>query len=273
MTPTTTTPHGQNAASLDTLGVDSLNPRSVILSVLLGSHPPALPGKAITAMCELFGFRPGTVRTALSRMVAKEDLELQDTTYQLGATHLGRQRSQDSGRTRVSSNWNGDWIIVAAIAERRSMAERRTFRSQMIEARMGELRPETWVRPANIDPDLDIPGLFVGYGSTGHEDPVDLIGRLWPLEEFDAHTKVLLKELTRTAPLLTAAARANDFNILAETFQISAAVVRFLRQEPQLPPELHENAGAVDQLRETYDDYEFRFRTLLKAFFRSAQAQ
>ena len=35
------------------------------------------------------------------------------------------------------------------------MWARREFRTHMINARMGELRPECWLRPSNIDDPVD----------------------------------------------------------------------------------------------------------------------
>ena len=56
------------------LGVRPLSARSLVLSTLLGSHPPRLPGPALVAVGALFDLGPGTMRTAVSRMVADGEL-------------------------------------------------------------------------------------------------------------------------------------------------------------------------------------------------------
>jgi phenylacetic acid degradation operon negative regulatory protein len=67
------TPAEQELA-VEELELQPLDARSVALSVLLGSHPPALPARALVALAELFGIAGGTMRTALSRMVAAREL-------------------------------------------------------------------------------------------------------------------------------------------------------------------------------------------------------
>ena len=42
-----------------------LTARSVLLSVLLGSHPPELPVRALVGAAELFGISHGSARVAL----------------------------------------------------------------------------------------------------------------------------------------------------------------------------------------------------------------
>jgi hypothetical protein len=82
------------------LGLGPLDARSLALSVLLGSHPPVLPARALVALAELFGIAGGTMRTALSRMVAAGELEAADGRYRLAGRLLERQRAQ-AGVTRL----------------------------------------------------------------------------------------------------------------------------------------------------------------------------
>ena len=55
-----------------------LNARSLALSVLLGSHPPELPARAFVSLATLFGIAAGTMRTAISRMLAAGELAAVD---------------------------------------------------------------------------------------------------------------------------------------------------------------------------------------------------
>ena len=93
------------------LGLAPLDARSVALSVLLGSHPPVLPARALVALAELFGIAGGTMRTALSRMVAAGDLESTDGRYRLASRLLDRQQAQDIGRRHPVQRWDGGWHL------------------------------------------------------------------------------------------------------------------------------------------------------------------
>jgi phenylacetic acid degradation operon negative regulatory protein len=239
-----------------------------MLSVLLGSHPPQLSAAHLIAVGSLFGFTAGSVRTALSRMTSNGELTLETGKYRLGQRMLDRQRVQDSGRTSTPGAWSGDWILATVLVERRSVAERRAFRTAMTSARMGELRPDTWLRPANISAPSPGPEFIVTTGTTQVDDAPGLAARLWPLEHYDQHTAVLLDELAATIGLLD----SGDPSAIPATFHLSAEVVRFLRIEPQLPLELHPASAQVHELRRAYDEYELKFRALLRSFLLSQTA-
>ena len=122
-----------------------------MLSVLLGLEPPVLPVRSLVAVGELFGIAPGTMRTALSRMVAAGELSVGDEGYRLRGRLLERKAAQDIGRRPAAGRWDGAWWVAVVSAPRRSIADRRAFRTDMANARMGELRVDTWMRPANLD--------------------------------------------------------------------------------------------------------------------------
>ena len=77
--------------------LEPLNARSIVLSVLLGAHPPRMPVGRILEFTALFDLPDGTVRTALSRMVAAGDLVNDDGVYRLAARLVKRQVQQDAG--------------------------------------------------------------------------------------------------------------------------------------------------------------------------------
>ena len=155
---------GMAAAAPGSL-LEPLTPRSIVLSVLLGSHPPRMPVGRILDFTSLFGLADGAVRTALSRMVAGGDLVNDDGAYRLAERLVARQAQQDSGRHHPPPDWDGSWWTVAVLPDRRTMADRRAFRTWAIGARLGELRPDLWLRPANIDIPLDAPDALVTRGA------------------------------------------------------------------------------------------------------------
>ena len=247
---------------VEALGIEPLSARSIILSVLLGSHPPVLSGRRLIGLAELFGIRSGTVRTALSRMSANGELTADDGDYSLGPRLLQRQRQQDDGRSVPTDAWDGRWVTAIAAADRRSAAERRAFRTAMVGARLAELRPDIWMRPANISR-VDRPeDVLVITGELAADDPVDLVGQLWPLVSLNERSCALRVALECHRASLD----ADEPSVLANTFVLSAAVVRYLRIEPQLPLELVPPDWDPSRLRAVYDDFEAAFQRLLRAF-------
>lgn len=243
------------------LEIRPLTTRSLILSALLGSHPPRLPSSALVALAELFHIRPGTTRTALSRLVAQGELESDAGSYRLAGRLLTRQREQDSGRLLPDTNWQGEWVTVVVTAERRTMAERRAFRASMAGARMGELRPDVWMRPANLAAVERLDNTVVTTGPIDAEDPGELVARLWPLDDLHRRAQALIDEMQRRLPEI------DDPGVLPVNFVVSAATVRFLRSEPQLPPELWPDSWAPPDVRNSYDEFERAFQQRLRAFF------
>src|SRR5262249_17115194 len=132
------------------LGLKPLSARSVILSALLGSHPPRLPARALVALGSQFGIAEGTVRTALSRMVDSAEVEASGSTDRLGAGLRRRQESQEIALHVLDESWDGSWWISIVDVVGRPMAARRAYRATMLEHRLGELRPDTWLRPTNL---------------------------------------------------------------------------------------------------------------------------
>jgi len=249
---------------LAALGIEPMNARSIVLSALLGTHPPTLPARALVALAELFGVRAGTTRTSLSRMVANGELTTDRGAYGLAGRLLERQREQDDGRVRSDNEWNGDWMTVVAASDRRSMAERRAFRQAMVGARLAELRPDIWMRPANMPPQ-QLPGVLTTVGTLDCDDEGELIARLWPLDELNERALRLDEALTAQRATVERA----DVSELPRSFMVSAAVVRFLRTEPQLPDRLTPPGWAANTLRSHYDDFNRAFLGQLRAFFSS----
>ncbi len=245
------------------LGIEPLSARSVILSALLGTHPPTLPARSLVAFTELFGIRPGTARTSLSRMVTNGELVSTDGRYALAGRLLERQREQDGGQTLDTTDWNGDWIVAVAASDRRSMAERRAFRESMIGSRLAELRPDIWMRPANTPGPPRSAEVLITSGPLECDDVHDLVARLWPLDELEATAQRLHDALTRQRSAID----SGGLELMAQTFMVAAAAVRFLRIEPQLPAALAPPTWTAHALRSLYDDYNQSFQGQLRSFF------
>jgi phenylacetic acid degradation operon negative regulatory protein len=247
-------------------GPGALTPRSIVLSLLLGSHPPRMHVGRILQFTSLFALSEGAVRTALSRLVAAGDLDNADGVYRLTHRLLERQAEQDRGREVPPTTWDRTWWTVTVLPDRRPMAERRAFRTRAAGARLGELRPDVWFRPANIE-------LPAGAFETNHDvvvtrgpllvgDDHELTRRLW---DFDVLTNTASGHFDALEWSVEQLGRGGD-DALADVFTSLAAAQRFLRIEPQLPADLDPPTASA-AVRTAYGDVVEQFQRRLAGFF------
>ncbi|MEU9399827.1 PaaX family transcriptional regulator C-terminal domain-containing protein [Streptomyces sp. SID4985] len=222
-----------------------LSARSVVLSLLLGAHPPRLPVKELLRLVEPFGVGGSTLRAALSRMVAAGDLRRTDAVYGLSDRLLARQRRQDEAVRPLTRGWDGDWEMVVITATGRDPAARADLRSRLGELRLAELREGVWLRPANLERPLpgELHHVALMYRGRPDEPAAHLVARLWPLPAWATTAHSLL---TRAAVAGTPATRLAAY----------AAMVRHLLTDPVLPPELLPPDWPGDRLRAAYAGYQ-----------------
>ncbi|GAA2361820.1 PaaX family transcriptional regulator C-terminal domain-containing protein [Nonomuraea africana] len=228
---------------------NTLTARSAVLSALLGSHPPRLPSRALVRVGEVFGIAEGTVRVALSRMVAAGDLVQDDGRYELSERLRERQARQDESRSPHTRPWDGTWEIAIVTAERRAPSDRAALRHTMTALRLAELREGTWLRPANLIrrwPEIVTAQCTLVDGRP-REDPTAL---LWDLDGWAAEARRLERVLGQAKGL-------------AEGFLVSAAVLRHLLADPLLPAELLPADWPGTRLRARYDDFDRDYRRAL----------
>ncbi|WP_177240728.1 PaaX family transcriptional regulator C-terminal domain-containing protein [Nonomuraea wenchangensis] len=233
---------------------NTLSARSAVLSALLGSHPPRLPARHLVRIGALFGVAEGTVRVALSRMVAAGDLVQENGFYTLSPRLVERQARQDESRDPHVRPWDGTWEVAVVTAERRAPADRAALRHAMTALRLAELREGTWMRPANLVrpawPEV-VTAQCTLIDGRPHGDPTPL---LWDLDGWAAEARRLEGALERVEGLADG---------LAEGFLVSAAVLRHLLADPLLPPELLPAGWPGAQLRARYDAFDARYREVL----------
>ncbi|MCW7947249.1 PaaX domain-containing protein, C- domain protein [Streptomyces hygroscopicus] len=221
-----------------------LSARSVVLSLLLGVHPPELPVKDLVRCVEPFGISGSTLRAALSRMVASGDLRRADAVYRLSDRLLERQRRQDDAVHPDTWPWDGDWEMVVVTATGRGAAERAELRERLTRLRLAELREGLWLRPANLRrarPD-DVAGVTQRFTARPERSAHELAGSLWPLDAWAGTARALLDHIGRSRRP-------------AERFTAFAAVVRHLLADPVLPAELLPADWPAPDLRAAYTDY------------------
>ncbi|GGW59837.1 hypothetical protein GCM10010350_50450 [Streptomyces galilaeus] len=222
-----------------------LSARSVVLSLLLGIHPPELPVKDLVRLVEPFGVGGSTLRAALSRMVTAGDLRRTGSVYGLSERLLERQRRQDDAVHPATRPWDGDWEMAVITATGRGPAERAELRTELTRLRLAELREGVWLRPATlIRPwPAELDGVTRYFTARPESPAEELAATLWPLGEWAAEGRALLAHLAR-------ADRPGD------RFTAFAAVVRHLLADPVLPPELLPADWPGAALRAAYADFQ-----------------
>ncbi|MCP2354677.1 phenylacetic acid degradation operon negative regulatory protein [Nonomuraea thailandensis] len=234
---------------------NGLSARSAVLSALLGSHPPRLPARHLVRIGALFGIAEGTVRVALSRMVAAGDLLQTDGQYTLSQRLVERQARQDESRDPHTKPWDGTWEVAVVTAERRAPADRAALRHTMTALRLAELREGTWLRPANLVrgawPEI-VTAQCTLIDGRPRRDPTPL---LWDLDGWAAEARRLERAL-------------DGAQGLAEGFLVSAAVLRHLLADPLLPAELLPDGWPGAGLRARYDAFDRRYREVLQEHLR-----
>jgi len=122
------------------------------------------------------------------------------------------------------------------------------------------------MRPANLTGPHAPPEWISTSGSLDGIDPESLVRRLWDLDAIAAEAHRFVHRMDE----LETTTDRHDVGSIPEVFTTSAAIVRFLRSEPLLPPELTPAGWPVSDLRRSYDRFERSLQALLRSFLRSA---
>lgn len=233
-----------------------LTARSVILSVLLGSHPPLLPVRFLVAAGELFGISAGTTRVALSRLSADGDVVPDGTYYRLNARLLDRQQRQDSGLRPATKAWRGGWELAVAGPDVRTAPDRTALGAELVDLKLAELRPGVWVRPDNLmrewPPEVSARAWrFDSRSGFDQATATEVVAGLWDLSGWAATAEVLLSTLA-------------DAVQPADRFVVAAAMIRHLQHDPMLPHTLLPPRWPATRLRGAYYAYQRQLTELLR---------
>ncbi len=245
-----------------------LTARSVVASTLLGVRPPVLPARSLVASADLFGIAEGTVRTALSRMVAAGELTVDDGRYALAGPFLSRRERQDESRAGVSGGWSGEWELAVVEVTRRTAVDRTALRAAMRDLRLAELREGVWLRPANLDPDR-LPEARAVIAAqcvrlVGRPEG-DLAASLWDLEAWAGTARAQQRALDELTPRLGA-----DPDVLRPAFLTLAGTLRHLQADPLLPEALLPPAWPGTDLRLAHDRADAAFKAAWTTHLRTA---
>ena len=146
-------------------------------------------------------------------------------------------------RTRA---WRGDWLVLIVTSVGTDARTRATLRTTMHDKRFGELREGVWLRPDNLDLDLD-PDVLARVRVLKARDaaPAQLAGELWDLSSWAKIGHRLLDEM----------AQKNQGSDVPGRFSVAAAMVRHLLTDPMLPAELLPADWPGARLRAAYHDF------------------
>jgi phenylacetic acid degradation operon negative regulatory protein len=231
--------------------VAPLSARSVMLSLLLGSHPHRMSAAELVRAGEHVGIPPATTRVALTRAVAAGDLRRADSDYLLGERLAARQRRQDEAVLDAETSWDGSWEMAVVVVVGRTGSERAALRDRLASYRMAELREGVWTRPANLRRPREYAAELVlsTFTATPDEDPVVLVRQLWDLGGWAARGRALLAQLEATREP-------------ADRLAVAAQVVRQLADDPLLPAALLPADWPATAMRTAYAAYQDELRSL-----------
>lgn len=217
--------------------------RSVVLSVLLGAHPACASASELVRLTSDFGIKETALRVALTRMVGAGDLIRSADGYRLSDRLLARQRRQDDAIDPRLRPWSGEWVTLVVTRVGSDARTRAALRAALHDKRFGELREGVWIRPDNLESDLDPEiGARVRVLRARDDDPTGLAGQLWDLPAWARAGHELLDEM----------ASAPD---IPSRFVAAAATVRHLVTDPVLPDELLPADWPGARLRAAYHDF------------------
>jgi phenylacetic acid degradation operon negative regulatory protein len=226
-----------------------LSARSVALSVLLGAPGGRLRVREILAAAHMSDIAPATMRVALSRLVSAGEVTADGGVYTLSPHHLERLRAQEQAIAPHLRPWDGQWETVVIVESGRDATDRARLRGDLANARLAELREGVWMRPANLERSLFSDAHTTALLSSPAE-PKRLVDLLWDLDRWADRGHALVAESAGT-------------ELDAHRLAAVAALVRHLRTDPALPPELTPPNWPADAMRSAYDDYRTQLRLQL----------
>lgn len=232
------------SAPTDKPAVRPLSARSVALTALLGIHPPELPVSTLVRIGGSFGIAERTTRVALTRMVADGDLTADGGVYRLTERLATRQAQQDESISPSTRRWDGSWEMAIVTTDARTLSERVTLRKTMAALRLAELREGVWTRPANLLRPLDdaVVEQQCSFFEARCKNAVDLAQTLWDFPAWAAEARRVHRLLDEATELTAGLMAATE-------------VLRHLRSDPVLPPELLPQDWPGSALRQRFTDF------------------
>lgn len=232
-------------------GVRKLTARSAVLSALLGAHPAEASSAGILTLATKLGFGQSAVRVALTRLVAAGDLDRSDGMYRLSARLIDRQRRQDFAVHHEATAWDGSWRLAVVTTGAGDSTQRAALRAALRTAKYGEVREGVWGRPNNVSTTVraDVRERLSLFHAVPEDDTARLITECFAPQEWARAAEELITML-RAAP------------VLVERFEIAAAIVRHILDDPLLPSEVLPARWPGQDIRRAYESFRVELTAL-----------
>ena len=139
--------------------------------------------------------------------------------------------------------WRGSWTTLIVTSVGTDARTRAALRTTLHHKRFGELREGVWMRPDNLELDLDSDVRSrVRIVQARDDEPADLAGQLWDLPSWARTGERLLADMAGAADV-------------PGRFVAAAAMVRHLLTDPVLPDELLPAQWPGMRLRAAYNNF------------------
>ena len=139
--------------------------------------------------------------------------------------------------------WRGSWTTLIVTSTGTDARTSAALRTTLHHKRFGELREGVWMRPDNLEFDLEADVRSRVRIVQAHDDePAELAGRLWDLPSWARTGQRLLSDMSDAADVPAG-------------FVVAAAMVRHLLTDPVLPDELLPAGWPGMRLRAAYNDF------------------
>lgn len=240
--------------------VRKLTARSAILSALLGAHPAQASAAGILMVTSGLGFKDSAVRVALTRLVAMGDLDRSEGMYRLSARLIDRQRRQDHAIRPESTPWDGSWRLAVVTIGAEDSTDRAALRAALREAKFGELREGVWGRPNNIEAVVrtESTSRITLFTAVPDGDSVQLVQSAFAPREWASIAVDLIMKFDAAAEVL-------------DRFEVAAALVRHILDDPLLPMEVLPAPWPGDAIRTTYESFRKELTDMVSQFGASSQ--
>lgn len=227
-----------------------LNPRRLILKLLLAADRGALATRDAVSAGQLMGFTENSMRVALARLSALQLIETRERgEYRLGPAGQGLAadvKRWRSGEARVVP-WNGHWLAVHTAALSRSDRSALRQRERALDLLgLRELQPSLHVRPDNLQGGvaavrtrllaLGMPTEALVFGMHDLDDELrQRAESLWDGAACSAHYR---KQRAQLEQWMAGADRLTADVAAREAFVLGDAAIRTLVFDPLLPAPL-----------------------------------
>lgn len=231
-----------------------VQPKHLLLELLLASGDNPLPVSHAVAACAVFGISENHVRVTLARLAAQDMvLATERGAYRLGPA--AQRLAQDVANWRSTEQrlrpWNGQYVAVhCGLLARSDRAATRQRERALHLLGFAELQRDFWLRPDNIE--QDIAAIRERLRALGLEPQAVVCG----CTSLDAATEAAVDALwdgsalnlgyrttqQRLKDWLAGAARLPTAQAARESFFLGGAAIRQLVYDPLLPEPMVDGA-------------------------------